>query len=331
MTEEIQSSSETAGHEAGDKVAQIEALEGKLRLVRWGLFVGVLLILLIGINGIYNTSRKAIEPALGMYKEGETMYQGVKDKVDDAQAIYKRLEPKAYNTLNKLIDSDSKPTEELRNELQDRLDNDIRPAAEKLAKKILVDLQDDAMNEIGGISALSDDIMWSAREEYHSLTNSLPERVTEAIEQSLVKMIASRDEKIREMFPKLTKEKQSALASRLSDHSKDQGHEVFVTLFADHLSELGKLQDSMQAIHEKEIGNIAGKSNVETTIALLSALLDIAMSEYGTSSKTKETPEKPDSQSGEAETSPSQTEPSPPTPAADTQPDSGKPTADTDR
>ena len=315
---ETQSNSESAGADTGDKVAQIEAFESKLRYVRWGLFLGVFLILTFGIYGIYNTSRKAIQPAMGMYKEGKTMYEGVKGKVDDAQRIFNRLEPKtrkAYDILGTLIDSDSKPTEALRNELQDHLDEEIKPAAEKLAKKILVDLQADVMKQLVDISNLSDEIMWSARDEYHALTNSLPEQVTEAIEQSLVKMIASRDERMREMFPKLTDEKQAALVSRLSELSKEQGHEIFVALFADHLSELGKLQDSMDAIHDKEGGSLAGKSNVESTIALLSALLDIAMTEYGTGTDKKEEPGKT-----EAKTGTSQAEPSPQTEATDVQP-----------
>ena len=144
--------------------------------------------------------------------------------------------------------------------------------------------------------------------------------MTEAIEQSLVKMIASRDEKMREMFPKLTDEKQAALVSRLSELSKEQGHEIFVALFADHLSELGKLQDSMDAIHDKEGGSLAGKSNVESTIALLSALLDIAMTEYGTGTDKKEEPGKTELKPEEAETGTSQAEPSPQTEATDGQP-----------
>jgi len=340
MTEENQNNEETHSHsssadaDAGDKVAQIEALEGKLRIVRWGLFLGVFLILTFGIYGIYNTSRKAIQPAMGMYKEGKTMYEGVKGKVDDAQRIFNRLDPKtrkAYGTLNALIDSDSKPTEGLRKELQDRMDSDIKPAAEKLAKKILVDLQADVMKQLGDISNLSDEIMWSAREEYHALTNSLPEQVTEAIEQSLVKMIASRDERMREMFPKLTDEKQAALVSRLSELSKEQGHEIFVALFADHLSELGKLQDSMDAIHDKEGGSLAGKSNVESTIALLSALLDIAMTEYGTGTDKKEEPGKTEPKPEEAETGTSQAEPIPQTEATDVQPTEKSPAPANDR
>jgi hypothetical protein len=334
QNEETRSHSSSAGPESGDKIAQIEALEGKLRQLRWGLFLGVFAILLIGINAIYKTSRKAIEPAMGMYEEGETVYKGVKKKTDDALAIYNRLEPKArkaYATLNTLIDSDSKPTEKLRKELQDRMDNDIRPAAEKLAKRIMVDLREDAMKQIGEISNLSDDIMWSAREEYHMLTNSLPDQVTEAIEQSLVKMIATRDERMREMFPKLTDEKQAALVSRLSDLSKEQGHEIFVALFADHLLELGKLQDSMNAIYDKEADSLAGKSSVESTLALLSALLDIAMSEYGTGKDKKEAPAETEPQSEEAETGASQPEPAPQTETAEDPPTEEKTTPANDR
>jgi hypothetical protein len=51
-----------------------------------------------------------------------------------------------------------------------------------------------------------------------------------------------------------------------------------VALFADHLSELDKLQNSMDAIYAKEAENIVNKTaGVETSLALLSSIIELAM------------------------------------------------------
>ncbi len=323
--EETQSHSSSADSDAADKVAQIESLEGNLRLLRWGMFFGVFAILLFGLNAIYNTSKKAIEPAMGMYDEGKEVYKGVEDKVKDAQSEFTRLQPKieqAYGVLNKLVDSDSGPTQKLRTELQSRLDEEIKPAAEKLADTVLTGLRGDAMKQLADITDNADDIMWAARNEYHALTNSLPDRVTDAIEDTLVKMIRKREDQMREKFPKLTKEKQAAVASRFSELSEEQGQEIFGTIFADHLNELVDLKAAMDIIYDKEAGAVTGKTTVESTIALLSAVLDIASSEFGTTSVEEKKPE--------AKPTPKETQPEPEAAAPQTEaaPEEANPSKD---
>ena len=182
-----QSHSEATGQNAADKLAEIEALEGKIKTLRWGLFIGVLAILTIGLNAIYNTSKKAIQPVVEVYDEAKETYEGVETKINDAQTEFVRLQPKvekAYGILNELIDSDSKPTAKLRTELKTRLENEVEPAAERLADRIFVDIRGDAMKQLADLSENSDDIMRAAHEEYRSITNSLPDRVTEAIEET---------------------------------------------------------------------------------------------------------------------------------------------------
>ena len=46
------------------KLVQIEELQGKIRLLRWGLFIGVLAIMAIGISSIWRTTKKAAAPAV---------------------------------------------------------------------------------------------------------------------------------------------------------------------------------------------------------------------------------------------------------------------------
>ena len=88
---------------------------------------------------------------------------------------------------------------------------------------------------------------------------------------------------MRKMFPKLTKKKQAEVFSRLSNFTAEESEKIFTTNFADHQYEIEKLQFSMDKIWKNEArsgGLKNAESGVETTLALLSTVIDLAMREY---------------------------------------------------
>tara|TARA_B100000683_G_scaffold69183_1_gene67655 strand:+ start:1764 stop:2690 length:927 start_codon:yes stop_codon:yes gene_type:complete len=280
-----------------DQLALIQELEHKLRLLRWGMFVGVIAIMSLGILKIKKTTEESIEPAVKIFKDANATMAEVRPRVEDALIVYQDLEPKimtAYTVLNDLYESHENGVEsEFRKDLEVEYENLIKPAAEDLAKKILVDLQAEAMEKFSEISTESDAIMVSAREELHTLTNSIPDMVTKAINNTLVETINTREEKMREMFPKLTKEKQLTVASRFANLSDEQAEKIFLSLFHKHVSELGNIKDSLDKIAVKETsgaqaGGLTG--DVQSNLALLSAVLSIVKKEYETEVEPK-TPE----------------------------------------
>lgn len=281
-----------------DQLALIQELEHKLKLLRWGLFMGVLAVMALGISSIWKTTKKAAEPAVEVYKEAKETYEGVQGKIENAQGVYNDIAPdveKAYGTISALVNPDD-TSDELQTEFKEQYENRIKPAAEDLAKHILVDLQGQAMEKFSEISSESDAIMLSARDELHTITNSIPDMVTKAINNTLVETINSRESKMREMFPKLTKEKQTAIVSRLSNLSNEQGEKIFLALFHEHVSELGQINDSLSKISAAETagaqaGGLTG--DVQSNLALLSAVLSIVKKEYETEVEPK-TPESSD-------------------------------------
>ena len=281
-----------------DQLALIQELEHKLKLLRWGLFIGVLAVMALGISNIWKTTKRAAEPAVEVYNEAKETYEEVQGKIDGAKDVYNDIAPdveKAYGTLSALVNPDD-TSDELQTEFKEQYENRIKPAAEDLAKHILVDLQGQAMEKFSEISSESDAIMLGARDVLHTLTNSIPDMVTKAINNTLVETINSRESKMREMFPKLTKEKQIAVASRLSNLSSLQGEKIFLALFHEHVSELGQINDSLSKISATETagaqaGGLTG--DVQSNLALLSAVLTIVKKEYETEVEPK-TPESSD-------------------------------------
>ena len=295
MSDQDSHNSEQQSCDIESQLSTIEELENKLKLIRWGLFAGVLAVMAIGITSIWNTTKRAAEPAVEVYKEAKVTYEGIQGKIDNLETHYGRISPKAkkaYKTVSSLMSSEENSTSsQLREDFEKEYEERIKPAAEDLAKKVLVDIQGQAAEKFSELSTHADDIMGSATKELHTLTNSIPEKITFAINETLVKTINEREAKMRKMFPKLTKEKQAAVLSRLSELSEEQGEKIFLTLFSDHISELGKVSDSLQKIQtlEPEAG-VAQQADgqvgdIQTSLTLLSAILEVAQKEFETESK----------------------------------------------
>ena len=290
MSDQDSHNSEQQSCDIESQLSTIEELENKLKLIRWGLFAGVLAVMAIGITSIWNTTKRAAEPAVEVYKEAKVTYEGIQGKIDNLETHYGRISPKAkkaYKTVSSLMSSEENSTSsQLREDFEKEYEERIKPAAEDLAKKVLVDIQGQAAEKFSELSTHADDIMGSATKELHTLTNSIPEKIKFAINETLVKTINEREAKMRKMFPKLTKEKQSAVLGRLSELSEEQGEKIFLTLFADHISELGKVSDSLQKIQQAEAGGTQQADgqvgDIQTSLTLLSAILEVAQKEFET-------------------------------------------------
>ena len=210
------------------------------------------------------------------------------ESLEELGKVYADMEPdfqEAYKTLDSLVGNNEEFAAKLRADFESEYESRVKPAAEDLAKKILVDIQGEAGEKFSELATHADEIMAGATGELHALTNGIPDKVKFALDQTLVKTINDRDEKLRKMFPKLTKEKQAALVSRLSSLSKEQSEKIFLNLFADHVSELGKASDALIKIQQTEpdIATTGGKlGDVQTSLALLSAILEIAKGDFKT-------------------------------------------------
>ncbi|MDG2214925.1 MAG: hypothetical protein P8M70_13920 [Verrucomicrobiota bacterium] len=290
MSDQDSHNSEQQSYNIESQLSRIEELENKLKLIRWGLFAGVLAVMAIGISSIWKTTKRAAEPAVEVYKEAKVTYEGIQGKIDNLETHYGRISPKAkkaYKTVSSLMSREENSTSsQLREDFEKEYEERIKPAAEDLAKKVLVDIQGQAAEKFSELSTHADDIMGSATKELHTLTNSIPEKIKFAINETLVKTINEREAKMRKMFPKLTKEKQSAVLGRLSELSEEQGEKIFLTLFADHISELGKVSDSLQKIQQAEAGGTQQADgqvgDIQTSLTLLSAILEVAQKEFET-------------------------------------------------
>ena len=341
----------------------IEELQGKIKLLKRGLFFGVLSLLALGSWIIYNNVLNEAKPAIEIAKDVQSTFNGIKPKLDTAMGVYNRnssrienlinrsseimdqtgefasdiqttidsiekwkelgegfqtdtegqllenlqglttvyseMQPdieKAFKTLDGFVGNDEEFAAKMRADFEIEYENTVKPAAEDLAKKILVDIQGEAGEKFSELATHADEIMAGATGELHALTNGIPDKVKFALDQTLVKTINDRDEKLRKMFPKLTKEKQAALVSRLSALSKEQSEKIFLNLFADHVSELGKASDSLMKIQQTEpdAATSGGKlGDVQTSLSLLSAILEIAKGNFSTQQDNTTPKEKP--------------------------------------
>jgi hypothetical protein len=273
-----------------DQLGLIRELEYKLKLLRRGLFVSVLAVMALGISSIWSTTKKAAEPAVEVYNEAKGTYEGVQGKIEEAQGVYTDIAPdveKAYGIISELIDpGETGKASQLREDFKLEYEAKIKPTAEDFANHVWVNLQQQATDKFSEIASESDAIMVSASDELHTLTNSIPDQITEALNATLVETINSREDSLREKFPNLTKEKQAAVLSQLSTLSGEHGERILLSLFREHISELGAISDSLQKISRAELLNGIPEEgqvgDIQTSLALLTAILNIAKHEFDT-------------------------------------------------
>ena len=196
-----------------DQLVEISELEHKIRLLRWGMVVGTLLIIAIGVINIVGKVQKVAEPVAKLVKDVQEIRETLPAAALSVQEIY---------------------------EGGDRFDS--------IAK-----------NFRSQLSELED----------------IPERASLNANNQLVEILNDRDDKLRELFPNLSEEKQTKLLAAFARIGEERGEGVLISLFADHITEVDSINQHLQTIHTKEAPNITMDSNLQAGLMLVSSVLEL--------------------------------------------------------
>jgi len=196
-----------------DQLTEISEFEQKIRLLRWGMVTGTLLIIAIGVINIVGKVQKVAEPVVVI----------VKDIIE----------------IDKSLEVTSQSVKEIYEggERLDLISNNFR-------------------------SQLSD-------------LEEIPDRVALSAKNQLVEVLSDRDDKLRELFPNLTEEKQTKLLAALARIGEERGEDVLISLFADHITEVDSINQHLQTIHTTEAPNITMDSNMQAGLMLASSVLEL--------------------------------------------------------
>lgn len=196
-----------------DQLVEVSEFEHKIRLLRWGLVVGTLLIIAIGVINIVGKVQKVAEPVVVIVKDIIEIDKSLEVTGQSVREIYEG------------------------GERLDLISNNFR-------------------------SQLSD-------------LEEIPDRVALSAKNQLVEVLSDRDNKLRELFPNLTEEKQTKLLAALARIGEERGEDVLISLFADHITEVDSINQHLQTIHTKEAPNITMDSNMQAGLMLASSVLEL--------------------------------------------------------
>jgi len=299
------------GSDLSQLISETRDYQSRTALVRTTMLVAALAILALGLWSIYKSGKENFyDPAHATYTEFKNKYEEIEPDIIEIQNEASRLTPKAekaYEFLSQFIDKENgvslnsfdselftERTSKIRSEVHPRLEKHLERDVARLQKTLLEDLRGDLEEKWDELNSHSDEIAAIAREEYGKLTNNLPNVISVEIEQSLSQTVKQREKELLEKFPGLNEEKMASLTSRLSSFTEEQSKEVFMALFRDHISEINKLQENMDAIYKKEGGAAGTGSKTESTLSLISALLELTTGELDTGTNKEPDPnEKP--------------------------------------
>ena len=196
-----------------DQLAEISEFEHKIRLLRWGMVVGTLLIIALGVINIIGKVKQAAEP--------------VEQIVKDVQEILPTVQKTALSVQEIVTGGDR----------FDLIANNFR-------------------SQLGGLK-------------------DIPERVALSANDQLVVILNDRDDKLRELFPNLSEEKQTALVGAFTKIGEERGGDVLISLFADHITEVDAINRHLVTIHTKESAHITADNNMQAGLMLVSSVLEL--------------------------------------------------------
>jgi hypothetical protein len=213
MSEQENESTRDSESSVEDQLTEITEFEHKIRLLRWGMLAGTLLIIAIGVINIIGKVKKAAEP--------------VNQVLNDVQEIMPAVQKTALSVQEIVTGGDR----------FDLIANNFRSQ----------------------LSGLED----------------IPERVALSAKDQLVTVLNDRDDKLRELFPNLSEEKQTKLLAAFARIGQEHGEDILISLFADHITEVDSINRHLQTIHTKEAANITTDSNIQAGLMLVSSVLEI--------------------------------------------------------
>ena len=184
-----------------DQLVEISEFEHKIRLLRWGMVVGTLLIIALGVINIISKVQRAAEP--------------VGQIVEDVQEILPAVQKTALSVQEIVTGGD-------------RFDL----------------IADNFRSQLSGLE-------------------DIPERVALSANDQLVTILNDRDDKLRELFPNLSEEKQTKLLGAFTRIGEERGEDVLISLFADHITEVDAINRHLVTIHTKESAHITVDNNMQ--------------------------------------------------------------------
>ena len=213
MSENENETTHDSSDSVEDQLAEISEFDHKIRLLRWGMVAGTLLIIAIGVINIIGKVKQAAEP--------------VEKILSDVQEIMPVIQTTALSVQEIVTGGDR----------FDLIANNFRSQ----------------------LSGLED----------------IPERVALTANDQLVTVLSDREDKLRELFPNLSEEKQTKLLGAFTSIGEERGEDVLISLFADHITEVDAINRHLQTIHTKEAANITMDSNMQAGLMLVSSVLEL--------------------------------------------------------
>jgi hypothetical protein len=157
-------------------------------------------------------------------------------------------------------------------QLNEGLQADIVPMLHEMAGTALTELKPEVNNAFQKVNTRVPEVTQATMKELETFQKNMPDRAQKCLDASFDKVLKSKEQSIKTMFPEATDEQVQALITNLSASAKNEVGVANQQLFAKHQAELQTIIANMRAIQKAEASHI---KNVDPTWDMGLLVLDV--------------------------------------------------------
>lgn len=158
--------------------------------------------------------------------------------------------------VNQLTTSGSPVQKVFLEDLSAGVTADIVPELQRLASNAASDIAPLVQQELAKLNEMAPVFADSAREELHLLAINVSANGEKAIDETVGKIISSRQEWILNNFDGVTKEKAQTMTENLTLIAHERVEHIADTLFADQIVALNRITENLEKIKTAELANV---------------------------------------------------------------------------
>lgn len=175
------------------------------------------------------------------------------------------------NSVRSLVESGPRQ-DEFVGEFSQGLRNDIMPNVQALTSQTLTEIQPQIRQEFGRLNNRVPELTDATLKELKTLQAELPRQSEKILDDSFGNLLASREKKIRQMYPDVTEEQVKTFVNNLQKTGEVQIRQANDELFSPHQAALTNILDRMETIKNSEAAQVKG---VDPSWEMGLALLDV--------------------------------------------------------
>ena len=160
-------------------------------------------------------------------------------------------------------------------QLSQNMQESVVPSLRTLATQTFTEIQPQAIKELNNWNKRTPELTDATMKQLETLRTELPKSGEKTLNDTFGKVLVSREQKIRQMYPDVKEEQIKGLVSTLQRTGEEEFRNANSELFGPHQAALSDILDQMETIRNSQAASVKGADpSWEMGLAILDVLRD---------------------------------------------------------